>query len=226
MKIINKNSLAKTIDHLNEIFFYDKIINPKEKITIAKWVAGFQGKLNSYRGMFAPSEKDLKGIRTFTGERIISNAAIRHILSQESCRALILLDVKNSRVQKALNKATKSFYIAMKHWIALNKPQGMYCCGLCTVSYWRHLAVGGLNKQEEMLTKGLKILKSNRNGSGKWNRFPYWFILLTLDEIDLLQAKDEIKYALSGCENVLKRQSKDKYSRRKKELAKRILNKF
>ena len=76
---------------------------------MAIWLAGRQGLSGSYAGMFAPTSTDYaEGIRLFTGERIASGAATGHILGEEACRALLLLDVDIEKVRLALGRATRS----------------------------------------------------------------------------------------------------------------------
>jgi hypothetical protein len=106
MDIINHNSLYLTLDNLNEAFFMEKPLSQPDKDRVARWLAGRQGKPGSYHGMFAPTEHDLThGVRLFSGEIIVSKAAIKHILGEETCRALLQLDVPDSDVREALQRA-------------------------------------------------------------------------------------------------------------------------
>ena len=59
--------------------------------------------------MFAPTPADFaRPIRLFTGEPISTRAATSHILGEEACRALLLLDVKSKDVRGALVRATRT----------------------------------------------------------------------------------------------------------------------
>jgi hypothetical protein len=102
----------------------------------------------------------------------------------------------------------------------------MYCCGGCSVALWRHLAVGGLEDAERRLAAGMRALKSHRKGDGRWQRFPFYYTLLALSEIDLPAAVREMRYAAPSCERVLKRSAKgDRFDRRRRLLAERVLAK-
>ena len=58
--------------------------------------------------MFAPSNEDYtEGVRLFTGERISSRVGTGHILGEEACRALLLLDVGLGEVENALDQAMR-----------------------------------------------------------------------------------------------------------------------
>ncbi len=227
MKIVNSNSLASTLDAVNEAFFCGRSLSKSQREETAKWIAGRQGRPGSYADMFAPTENDLnEGVRVFTGERLRSQAAIRHILGEEACRALILLDVSIVAVQNALNRASRGMMNALTRSETGNSTPGMYCCGTCTCSLWRHLVVGGLEDAERRLAAGMKTLKLHRDGNGRWRRFPFYYTLLALSEIDLPSAIEEMRYASPVCERYLRRSSKDdKTARRRRLLAERILEK-
>ena len=225
MKLINHNSLALTLDSVNEAFFYNRPLSKSEKAQVAKWIASRQGMTGSYANMFAPTKKDYQnGITLFTGEKIRTRAGLSHVLGQESCRTLLLLNVKSTDVKSALERASAGFMEFMKLYIAAK--EGTYCCAPCSCALWRHLSAGGLKNGERILTNGIKTLKSLRDGKGRWKRFPFYYTLLVLSETELAVARKEIKYAAPACERLLKRQmKKDKISLRRRILAERILEK-
>jgi len=221
MKIVNPNSLAATLDAVNEVFFFGRSLSKSEREQISQWIASRQGRPGSYANMFAPAGNDIKeGVRLFTGERVRSGAAIRHILGEEACRTLILLDVSIVGVHNALKRATLGMMAALAR---SKRMPGMYCCGICSCSLWRHLAVGGLEDSERRLAAGMKALKLHRSGNGKWNRFPFYYTLLALSEIDLPSAIQEMRYASAICERYLRRSPKDnKIAQRRQLLVERI----
>ena len=109
MHILNTNSLASTLDAVTEALFLGRRIPNPDARRVAKWLAKRQGLPGSYSGMFAPTARDFEsGIRLFTGERITSGAATSHILGQEACRALLLLDTDVLQAQEALRSAIRS----------------------------------------------------------------------------------------------------------------------
>ncbi|MBM4046346.1 MAG: hypothetical protein FJ279_14650 [Planctomycetes bacterium] len=228
MEIIDATSLAATLDRLNEAFFHGTPLSGSQREQAAKWLAGRQGLPGSYAGMFAPTEKDIRrGIQVFTGEKVRSRAATCHILGEEACRALILLGVRLAGVQEALRRATAGMATRLEQ--ARQRPSGIpgtYCCGTCTCSLWRHLAAGGLAGHEGWLAAGMKALKAHRLGNGRWRRFPFFYTLLALQEIDLPSAVDELRYAAPVCERLVKRSRKSgKHIQRRRLLAERALAK-
>ncbi len=224
MKLVKPKSLAETLDAVNEAFFYNRSLPESERERVAKWIAGRQGKPGSYANMFAPTTKDYKeGARLFTGEMVRSGAATGHILGEEACRALILLDVRATAIRDALHRASVGM-IGRLDYPA--RTDGWYCCGTCTSSYWRHLAVGGLENTERELAAGMKNLKKHRSGDGKWKRYPFYYTLLALSELDFPSAINEMKYAAGVCERLLKRTPKNEIAQRRRDLVERILEKL
>lgn len=225
MRTIVASSLAETLNNLNEALFFKRDLTRTERLTAARWIAERQGKPGSYAGMFAPTGRDFKkGIKVFTGEAVRSNAATGHILGEEACRVLMLLDVPDPIVKAALARARQGMLKRLRETENRNKVHGMYCCGICSAAYWRNITAGGLDRGEARLTAGMKHLKAHRLGNGQWRRFPFFYTLLALSEIDLKSAIAEINYAAPVCKRYLKRRSSPSpFSRRRRLLAERIL---
>jgi hypothetical protein len=177
--------------------------------------------------MFAPTDEDLhNGVRVYTGEIVRSGAAIGHTLGEEACRALILLGVEDSTIREALQRATGGMLRRLRQTEDSNKVHGMYCCGVCSVAYWRSVMVGGLDRNEERLAAGMVALGAHRTGDGHWRRFPFYYTLLALSEINLKPALDEMRYAAPLLERyVKKRVSDSRFSERRRIIAERILAK-
>lgn len=159
--------------------------------------------------MFAPTEADFeKGVTLFTGETVRTRAGMAHILGEEACRALILLRAPGSDVRGALKRAAAGM-TAILHEAAKSvrweSAPGRYCCGICTVALWRHLAAGGLKdaRPERWLAAGMRTLKMRRDGKGGWQGFPFWYAILALREIGLPSAAQELRYASPVCERYL-----------------------
>jgi len=223
MNLVHSSSLAKTLDAINEAFFYGKQLTTAEKEAAADWLAGRQGLPRAYAGMFAPTEQDFKaGLTLFTGEKIATRAGLAHILGEETCRALMLLKSSRADIRNALERASQGIAARLSSCAI----PGTYCCGKCSVALWRHLAVGGLPEihLERWLEAGLKTLTQHRDSSGRWGRFPSYYTLLALSEIDLLSARNEMRYAAPICERLLKRAANnDHFAQRRRILAERIL---
>jgi hypothetical protein len=224
--LINRSSLSQTVDAINAAHVEGRTLAAADRGQAARWIAARQGLPGSYGGTFAgfPDERS-RGIVLFTGERIAS-ASARHILGEESSRALRLLQVPDRRVTGALKAADGGLLACLAR--AAEDPRrrnpGLYCCGKCSVGLWRNLLAGGLDRQEERLRSGALHLRSMRDGEHGWRRFPFWYTVLALSEMDNREAKAELKYAAPALERTARRAVPSAlYAKRRHELAVRTL---
>ena len=223
MKLIYPNSLAKTLDSVNNAFFYALPLDQTQRDKAARWIAARQGIEGSYLGMFAPTKRDLAdGIRVFTGEKMATRAGVGHILSEEACRALILLGSRDKEVLRALEHAQRELMGFLPGQGRQRYGRGMYCCVKCSVALWRHLSLTDMASSEPRLAAGVRQLRARRDGKGRWQGFPFYYTLLALLEMEQPWAKQELRYALKACERVLKRNRRNNYDKRRQDLAKRI----
>lgn len=224
MPLLNRTSLAETIDNVNEAFFYGKKISKKDADVIIDWIRTRLGTEYSYKRSFGITHRDLNSkIYTFTGERLSSPASMRHIMAEEASRVLIQLSKIAKRKIPELERSNKNILGGIMRSEEEGKPVGTYCCGPCTVGLWRHMAAGGFGSYSKKLGKGLEVLKSYRDGKGKWGRFPFYYTLLALSEINHPTAKKEMEYARPVIERVLNRARKNgKFTERRYDLLSRI----
>jgi hypothetical protein len=225
MSLLNRSSLYKTVDNVNEALFYNKPISKKEAKDILSWISGRLDTKYSYNHSIGLTDHDMKHpVYTFTGERL-QCASMRHIMAEEACRVMIKLSVITGSKNPALQKTTKVFTKMLNDYRSYGKPEGTFCCGPCTIGLWRHLNAGGLKQHRKSLPEGILALHSSRDESGKWGRYPFYYTLLALSEIDDEAAVKEINYAMPACERALKRlDNRSKFSKRKRELLLRIMN--
>jgi hypothetical protein len=225
--LIDGASLSETVDAINEALFDGRRLPAADRGEAARWIASRQGLAGAYADTFAgfPSERS-KGIVLFTGERIAS-ASARHILGEEASRALRRLKVRDSDVTRALGKADDGLMrcLARAAEDPRNGNPGLFCCGKCSVGLWRNLLGGGLDRREERLRRGASHLRSMRDGEHQWRRFPFWYTVLALGEMDSAEAKAELKYAAPLIERTATgKVASTRYARRRHELAVRTLN--
>jgi len=223
MEHLVEESLAKTLDRVNESMFFDIPIPNQEQEKVTQWIIARLGQKGSYGGLFAPTEIDFADkVQLFMGEFLTTGASKAHILGEESMRVLKKMHIKSKEVQNALESAKNCMETILRR-----EKSGMFCCGTCSVAYWRSLNSGCLDYSEERLSNGLKILKSLRDGKGRWRRFPFYYTLLALSEIDLPEVKEEFQYASQSMERTLNKTSKvDPFGSRRKRLVEGILSKL
>jgi hypothetical protein len=227
--LINRTSLSQTVDAINAAQFAGSRLTAAERGQAARWIAGRRGLPGAYGDTFAgfPSERS-KGIVLFTGERIAS-ASARHILGEEASRALRQLRVRDSVVTSALHDADEGLMRCLRR--AAEDPRkrdpGLYCCGKCSVGLWRNLLAGGLDRREERLRRGASHLRSVRDGEHGWRKFPFWYTVLALSEMDSREARAELKHAAPALELTASRAVPSaEYARRRHALAVRTLNRL
>lgn len=233
--MVEPDSLGAAVDAVNEAHFLGHQLPMDVRRGLARWIASRQGLPGSYSGLPAPTEVDFAaGARLFTGESVTSRAGSAHVLGEEACRALILLDVAEREVQSALQRAINGMLERLsddrrrKDTAPGRAWNGIYCCAGCTVALWRHLAVGGLQAvgPSEWLEAGLANLAAHRTSNGRWRRYPFYYTLLALSELDLPAALDERRHAAQACERLMRMAPRDgsKYAARRRTLAERVLS--
>jgi len=223
--LIHSASLSQTVDALNAAVFERRSLAATDRRQVAQWIASRQGLPGAHAETFAgfAAERD-KGIVVFTGERITS-ASARHILGEEACRALRLLSVRDRVVSAALDRACDGLLRCLER-AALDPRStnpGLFCCGKCSVGLWRNLLSGSLNRREERLRRGAGHLRSMRDGNGQWRRFPFWYTVLALSEMNAPEAVSELRHAAPVLERAVRSTPQGIYARRRRELAVRAL---
>ena len=225
--LINRTSLSQTVDAIHAAHFEGRALAAGERGQAARWIAARQGLPGAYGGTFAgfPPERS-QGIVLFTGERIAS-ASARHILGEESSRALRMLRVRDRGVTQALAAADEGLTACLAR--AAEDPRrqnpGLFCCGKCSVGLWRNLLAGGLNRQEERLQRGASHLRSMRDDEHGWRKFPFWYTVLALSEMESREARAELTHAAPALERAASRAVPSAlYARRRHELATRTLS--
>jgi len=227
--LIHRASLSQTVDAVNAAHFDGSRLTAAERGEAARWIAARQGLPGCYGGTFAglPSERS-RGIVLFTGEHITS-ASARHILGEEASRALRLLRVRDRSVTRTLAAADEGLMrcLARAAEHPRNGNPGLFCCGKCSVGLWRNLLTGGLDRREERLQSGARHLRSVRDLEHGWRKFPFWYTVLALSDMDTREAKSELKHAAPALERAASRTAPSTiYARRRHELAARALNRI
>lgn len=204
--LVHPDSLGDTLDALNAAWFDGCEISLVEREAAAAWLADRQGLPGAYAGMFAPTGYDYAfGALTFTGEPVPSKAGAAHLLSEETCRALYRLGPHEDEVRGALKRARLAIFHRLEQSEVKGQWSGVYCCGMCSVSLWRHLSASGEPEDVRRIENGLAELHRYRDGAGRWKRFPFYYTLLALSEIDHPAVLAEIEYAEKVIERSLRR---------------------
>lgn len=154
----------------------------------------------------------------YTGEALRTKLATWNVLTAETARLLLLLSGTSDRVSAAVRRA--------EAWL------GVSCFGLrdCAIgecahslaAYLRLLARSSANPA--VVVRGINTIRAHRDGNGRWRRFPFYYTLLTLTEIQSEPARRELRYAVEACERVRGRCARNKvFAARREALVERIL---
>jgi len=249
MSLVFPESLAKTVDAVNDSLFFGRSLTTGDREEVANWITARHGVSGCYANTFAPFPDEVRdGIQVFTGERCKS-ASGRHIIGEEACRVLRQLNSTSTKTHDAVEEATRSLDIGPAelpsgmdprpsdgkvHWLWPYRG-GTFCCGACTVGMWRHLLAGGFDHAEVRLTRGLTCLHDCRKGNGQWRVFPFWYTLLALIEMNIPEARHELQYAGRQLEAAAKQFPEDQalgtvparpWPARRAELARRALSRI
>ena len=229
MRYVVPGSLAATLDGFEAIHFDKRVLPNSARRELASFIASRFEQPGSYggTGMPAPTERDFaQGVRVFTGERACSWVGTAHILGEEACRALLLLDVHTADVLEPLARATRAMVLRLaKDDARYGQPAGHYCCCTCSVALWRQLVACGLDHHDERLRHGVSILAGRRTGDGRWKGYPFYYTLLALLEMTVVEAQDELEYAAARCAAILARglKGEEPYATRRRVLLERVL---
>lgn len=204
--VLFPDSLNDTLDAVNAALFENIPLPESAKVEVVGWLVSRQGLPGSYAGMFAPTGADYAiGAITFTGEPVETRAGVGHMLSEEACYALNRLGVDTLEAREALKYARRGIFYRMNQSERAGVLSGVHCCGTCTVALWRHLLASGSADDQGRLSHGLNALRRHRDAKGRWKRFPYYYTLLALSEMDISLVREEIQYAAQGIERALRR---------------------
>src|SRR5262245_20341572 len=229
MSFVDSGSLAKTVDQINHAHFFGEKITKQDAREASKWIVSryWQAIPERIRSSATPdprwaavpksfnltdAERRTKP-KTFTGEAL-ADASLRMVHSREAARALFILGtVLGGPASEAL-----SLCESVRATADELKEHGtpLYCCGPCTVSVWRLTGIGAPATADAALDHLLSALPKHRDDSGAWRRFPFFYTLLALLELDHPRALAELQYALPECEKKRKaiRQDDEIASRR------------
>ena len=86
--------------------------------------------------------------------------------------------------------------------------------------------MGDFKYKEASLQKGFKVMESFRLGDGKWNRYPFFYAIYTLADLDIEPAIEELRYARPVMERYVKRPHQDTYSKRRFAIINKALEKI
>jgi hypothetical protein len=219
--LVHTDSLAATLDALDEALFNDRKMPTQELEAAARWLAGRQAHSGQWAGMFVPTELDYRqGMALFSGERLHTRLGVRNVLTAQAARVLALCDGALSHRADVLTRADR--------WLA-SQCFARDCmigeCGHSAIALMRYIAVHDGARAAAWLDEHLAMLAQRRDGKGRWTGLPSYYVLLALGEIDRPLAYRELAYAQPACVRALKRlPGEDLVTQRRRAILLRVLD--
>ena len=195
MSIVHPASLADTLDITSEAYFNDSPLPSPLRQEIAMWIISRQVQSGANAGYFIPfaAETETRA-RLFTGELLHTNLARRHIQLIEAARVLKLLGIEHPAAVDSIRMAYQCMdTMCYSQFCAKGE------CKVLTIAYLRLLSLDGVPDSVARLASLFARLSDYRDGRGKWNGFPYFYMLLMLTEVDHPLADQELEYTLPVC---------------------------
>ncbi len=219
--MINPHSLAATLDTINEALFQDRALSKARMEGVVKWLAGRQYRSGPNAGLFALTQKDYdNGVRLFTGEKLKTFLAARNVLGGEFARALVLFDLPSPEMQAIIARVNHNLL-----WACYSRSCIIGECAHSSVGLMRYLAMRKVDDAEQRLRSHVHTLSQQRDGRGRWKRFPFYYTLLALLEVDLPSARDEMRYTAPACERYLRRSPQDDvFYQRRRTIVQKVLD--
>jgi len=217
MSLVDANSLARTAEQVNHAHFFRETITQQQAREASRWIVSryWQDIPDQIRNAPKPNPRwasvpksfnlteaeRRRKPKTFTGERL-ANAALRMVHSREAARALFICGAILGETPPEALSLCKSVRDTASRLKENGAP--LFCCGPCTVSVWRLAGIGASVADHESLNHLLSALRTHRDGKGTWRRFPLFYTLLALLELEHPRAIAELKYALPECQRTRK----------------------
>jgi hypothetical protein len=222
--LVQANSLAATLDAIDQALSYDRTLPEADVETAARWLTGRQVRSGKWAGMFAPTDLDYgHGVTLFTKEKLQTQLAARNILTAEAARALTLFSKTNPGFQDAGQYVDRADRWLSGQCFARDCMVGE--CAHSGIGLMRYVTVRDRDRSQEWLERHIEMLSGRRDGKGRWKGFPFYYTLLTLSEIDLPSARQELCYTVPACERMRRRLSgDDPVVRRRRDVIDRVLS--
>ncbi len=209
MSFVDSGSLASTADRVNHAHLFGEKITKRDAKEATTWIVSryWQNIPERIRNSAKPDPRwaavpksfnltdadRRRKPKTFTGEPL-ANAALRMVHNREAARALFVLGgVLGKTAPEALSLCASVRDTADQ----LEQQRApLFCCGPCTASVWRLASVEASVASDAALDHLLSALPKHRDQRGGWRRFPYFYTVLALSELDHPKAIAELRYVL------------------------------
>src|SRR5665648_29656 len=192
----NPISLVEIVDRINEMEQQGEFICESMRHITAQTIIKFYDGNIKFLGFYLPIIDFKRGGHLFSGERLYTQLGINTVVSLEISRALCILAGDQPVVKSILDEINQR--LLTKCYVKDGCTTGE--CAHNLVAFWRYLLVSDWPDRDVCIKEFLHLLKSNRDGNGRWEHFPFYYTLMVLLETRNHEARLELDYALPACE--------------------------
>jgi hypothetical protein len=226
MALVNNTTLAGTLCNIREALLQGETLSAAQQDNAAAWIASRVDAPRSYRGLPAPTGRDYSTkLRLFTGETVGSHAGTGCKLGFEATWAMTVLRPTKPAVARVAETCRQRALERFAQETA--RRRGMYCCYSCSNAGWQALAVTPGNDADDLLEAGLALLRPLRTDAGRWSKFPFWYTVLALSDMDRASALAELRHAAPALQRAMKgRPKRDAANQHRLLLARLVLDRI
>jgi len=208
------------VDTLNDAYFYRQPVDEKQRKLVSDRLFTRLAEMTRDVETHPAAMRPLDGAVLYSGERLRTQFAARHILLLESGLALFRFGMGTGEEIALLQRIGR---LVGRACFATQCLKGE--CALASVAWMRWLGAGLSPRAEPGSDHFLALLEKDRDGKGHWLRFPFYYTLLALDEMPIRTAGRERLYAAAACRRALARSAAkdDMQVRRRRDLLECIL---
>jgi len=160
-----------------------------------------------------------RGVRLFSGERLRTRRAAENVLTLEAVRLLAMLAGDRADVRDAMKRS--SAVMARACFAASHCILGE--CAHASIAYMRSAASDRSGDLRRWIARHVQVIRAQRDGAGRWTRFPFYYTLLGLLEVGTPAARAELDYARCACERASMRAASEVYVARRQRIVRRVL---
>ncbi|HNX00256.1 MAG TPA: hypothetical protein PLE74_00035 [Candidatus Cloacimonadota bacterium] len=218
---MNDTNLSSAVYRYLDSIILGNRLNQNELNSLLNFISNRQGKGIHYRNLYEISDDEwYNPIYSYTGEKLTTKASKMHILGEYASFVLHHAKTTDKELIQIRDNTSSEFLDMI---IDPKTFTGRFCCKRCTVALWLHLSQLNTPQANQYMKVGLKWLKSERTGTGRWNQFPFFDTVLSLHFMNTAEAREELVYALPALHKAVKTIDNE-FDKRKHGIIKLLMN--
>jgi hypothetical protein len=199
MNLVAEHSLYQIVTNAAMFFFDGGTFTSTQQARLADWILARQNRRQGF--IFYPTASDLKaGVTLFSGEKPKTKLLANNAVELEILRLLALIQPKLPSDRPVLHTADERLARLCFSDVCTTGE-----CAHASIAFLRYVTASGPDGSASKINHAVKRLKQNRDGAGKWRKFPFFFTFLWLTELPNEIAQDEFVYTKEICGRLLAR---------------------